>query len=521
MGIHDRLCRVELAKHLEELQTALENDTSETQRMLHNLQVYQIELEIQNEELQEVRSELEALRNRYAEIYDFSPIGYMTLDKNGRVLEINLTGAAMLGKDRAALLDSSFRVFVTSGESSQFFKHLREAFRSRERVTAELRIMTPEGRLRDVRLESIAKWHGKEDPDTCLTAMIDVTQQKRAEEDMRRAYDRMEDMVRLRTAELANANEALRAKIAEHERIEEQLRQFAAVFDSTMESILVVSTDGRIIMVNRAFTRSTGYAAEEAQGESLELLCSGREDESFYRDLIKTLRDEGRWQGEIWIRCKHGGTFPVWASISAVRNGQGNIASYACVFSDITVIKQTEEQLSYLAHHDALTGLPNRLAFAARLDNALARAKRYSHRVALLYLDLDHFKPINDTLGHGYGDRLLQTVAERLRNCVRAEDTIARLGGDEFVVILDEINHPQNAARLAQKIAQSIEQPIRLNGRQVTISGSIGISIYPDNAVDGDNLLKTADAAMYAVKQHGRRHYRFYVNEQSASFHKP
>lgn len=301
-------------------------------------------------------------------------------------------------------------------------------------------------------------------------------------------------------------------ELLQRQRAEEQLRRAAAAFDNMTEAIVIAGGDRRITAVNHSFTWLTGYAAEEIQGLDFERLLSEMSDAATYQDMWAKLESAGRWRGETRKRRKDGETFPAWESISVVRNPEGRITGYVCVFSDITVIKRAEEHLRYLAHHDVLTGLPNRLAFAARLDNALARAKRHNHRVALLYLDLDRFKQINDTLGHEYGDRLLQVVAARVRNCVRAEDTVARLGGDEFVVILAEIAHPQDAAKLARKIGDSINQPIRLDGQEIVASASIGISVYPDDAATAETLIKAADAAMYVVKQQGRNAYRFYAD---------
>lgn len=301
-------------------------------------------------------------------------------------------------------------------------------------------------------------------------------------------------------------------ELRQRQRAEEQLRRAAAAFDNMTEAILIAGEDRRVAAVNHSFTWLTGHTAEEVLGLDFERLLAEMSDAAIYQDMWAKLESVGRWRGETQKRRKDGESFPAWESISVVRNPEGGIEGYVCVFSDITVIKRAEEQLRYLAHHDALTGLPNRLAFAARLDNALARAKRHNHRAALLYLDLDRFKQINDTLGHEYGDRLLQTVATRARNCVRAEDTVARLGGDEFVLILAEITHPQDAARLARKIGDNINQPIDLDGHKIVASASIGISVYPDDAATAEALIKAADAAMYVAKQQGRNTYRFYSN---------
>lgn len=296
-------------------------------------------------------------------------------------------------------------------------------------------------------------------------------------------------------------------------RAQEQLRQAAVVFDTTAEAIIVTDSQGNIVRVNRAYTEVTGYSPEEVIGKNPRLHQSGRHDTAFYARMWDSLQRTGQWRGEIWNRRKNGEIYPAWENISAVRDDQGRITHYVAILSDITPLQQARDRLSHLAHHDALTGLPNRLLFSASLQQALERAKRHGHRVAVLFLDLDRFKRINDTLGHAAGDRLLQEVAERLRQSVRAEDLVARLGGDEFTVLLEELSDPEHSAHLARKIIEALARPFVLDDQEVRTSTSIGIGLYPDDASDADTLMAAADTAMYRAKARGRGTFEFYAGE--------
>ena len=294
---------------------------------------------------------------------------------------------------------------------------------------------------------------------------------------------------------------------------EDKLRQAATVFENTDEGIIVANAERKIVAVNGAFTRISGYSAAEVLGENPNFQQSGVHNEVFYRDLWARLESDGQWRGEIWNRRKNGEIYPAWENISLVKNEHGRITNYVSVFSDISAIKESEQRLSHLAHHDALTGLANRLMLTANLDQTLEWAKRHNQKVALLYLDLDRFKIINDTLGHAYGDQLLQAVAKRLRQCVRAEDTVARLGGDEFTIILAEISNAEDAAKIAEKINRKLAKPIPVDDQELVTSASIGISIFPDDASNRHDLLKAADTAMYHAKERGRNTFRFYTAE--------
>ncbi len=291
--------------------------------------------------------------------------------------------------------------------------------------------------------------------------------------------------------------------------LEDQLRLAAKVVEATSEGIIITDRERRIIHVNPAFTRLTGYAPHEALGADPSLLSSGRHDQAFYDHLWQSISEEGGWSGEIWNRRKDGQLIAEWLNISAVRNDSGQLSNYVAVFSDITRRKQDEERLSHRAHHDPLTGLPNRALFTERLDHAIARSMRNQLNLAVLFLDLDLFKQINDSLGHLAGDTLLQQVAERLTRTVRAEDTVARLGGDEFTLILEDIGDFRDAAKVAHKILEQFAIPFPLNGQPCQVSTSIGIGLYPKDATTPETLLHAADEAMYTAKKQGRDSFRF------------
>lgn len=294
-------------------------------------------------------------------------------------------------------------------------------------------------------------------------------------------------------------------------RTEERLRQAITVFNNTQEGIMVVDPERHIVAVNPAFSEITGYGEDEVRGKDPNLLASGRHGRDFYRAMWTALRDGGRWQGEIWNRRKNGEIYPQWLTISAVANGNARLTGYVGVFTDISEAKRSQAQLEFLAHHDPLTGLPNRLLLRARLEHGMEEAAREGSQLALLFLDLDRFKDVNDSLGHSIGDELLCEVARRLRDVVRREDTVARLGGDEFTVLLEHLKDGEDAARLARKLLDRLMQPYLMGERTLYLGASIGISLYPRDCGDVESLLRNADAAMYRAKESGRNTYQFYA----------
>lgn len=294
---------------------------------------------------------------------------------------------------------------------------------------------------------------------------------------------------------------------------ESQLRQSAAVFENASEGVLITDTDVNIVAVNKAFTEITGYSEAEVLGKNPRILKSGRHDRTFYSNMWSLLLQRGEWKGEISGRRKNGEVFPKWQTITGIHDDDGNLTHYVSVFSDISHIKESEEQLHHLAHHDSLTGLPNRLLLNARLEHSLQHAGREGCSVAVMFLDLDHFKKINDSFGHPVGDQLLQMVAGRLLQSVRKDDTVARLGGDEMTVILGSLDDPNYAATAAKNILERLVKPFQLKGQDVFVSASIGISVYPQDGKDPTTLLKNADTAMYMAKNEGRNRYHFYSQE--------
>jgi diguanylate cyclase (GGDEF)-like protein/PAS domain S-box-containing protein len=328
-----------------------------------------------------------------------------------------------------------------------------------------------------------------------------------------RINDQLEMRVMERTAALSESNADLQKEIAERKRTEEALSQAAAVFENTSEAAMVMDTKNRIVAVNKAFTEITGYAQDDVVNKTPQMLRSDKHDEPFYAAISASIIKTGRWSGEVWNRRKNGEIFPVWLNISTVVDDLGQVTHYVSVFSDITPIKESQEQLERLAHHDALTGLPNRLLFHARLEHALERARREGRLVAILCFDLDHFKNINDSLGHPAGDRLLQVVTKRLLDSVRREDTVARLGGDEFTILLEELQEPKDAGIVAEKALNVLAEPFELDGHEAYVSGSVGISLFPADGHDVTTLLKNADSALYRAKEHGRNNYQFYTED--------
>ena len=290
----------------------------------------------------------------------------------------------------------------------------------------------------------------------------------------------------------------------------ERLHLSAKIFDNTQEGILVTDAQGHIFTVNQAFVAMTGYSQQEAIGRKPNLLNSGRHDKAFYQEMWHTLAEKGQWRGEIWNRRKNGEIYPEWINISAIRDNEGKISHYVAIFSDITKVKENEERLQRLAHFDALTALPNRFLFQDHAELALAQAARSGKQVAVMFLDLDRFKTINDTLGHRAGDTLLIEVAQRLSGCLRVSDTLSRFGGDEFVVVLPDLDNAGAAASVANKFIDAFAHPFHIEGKEFHVTSSIGIAVYPQDGKKLEQLSRASDAAMYLAKEQGRNTYRFH-----------
>jgi diguanylate cyclase (GGDEF)-like protein/PAS domain S-box-containing protein len=300
----------------------------------------------------------------------------------------------------------------------------------------------------------------------------------------------------------------------EYKRNEARLKLAAKVFEQSSEGFIITDAKRKIILVNQAFSKITGYSESEVLGQPSSVLNPGYHDDNYYHTMWNSIKAQGYWQGEVWNRRKTGEAYPELLNVSVVRDSEGKISEYVGVFADITQIKKSEQRLEFLAHHDPLTALPNRLLLFLRLEHSIDVAKRENKQLALLMLDLDRFKDVNDSLGHLAGDQLLKMVAERLTARLRDIDTVARLGGDEFTLLLEDIAHPEDAARLAESIIADLSEPWLLPERsEVRIGVSIGISLYPQYGNTPEILLQQADTALYQAKADGRNRFAYFSNE--------
>jgi diguanylate cyclase (GGDEF)-like protein/PAS domain S-box-containing protein len=442
--------------------------------VLHELEVHQIELEMQNEELRRAQLALEESRDRYVDLYEFAPVGYLTMTGEGLISEINLTGAALLGEERKKMLRRRFDRFVTREDKDRYHRLLVHLMQHDERQACELALQRGDGSTFHAHLECLRMAAGDKPP-VARIALTDVT---------------------------------------EHKRVEAELRIAAAAFES-QEGMFVADAKRVILRINRAFSAITGFTAEEAVGQTTRLLKSDRHDEVFSATMWENVNRTGAWSGEIWNRQKSGEVSPRWLTITAVKGSDGGITHYVGTLVDITQRKADEAAIENLAFYDPLTQLPNRRLLVDRLQRALVACARSQQVGAVLFIDLDDFKTLNDTQGHDVGDQLLQQVARRLLTCVRASDTVARLGGDEFVVMLEDLSESSQKAVtqaevVGEKILASLAPPYLLAGHEHHGTGSVGGTVFNGHHETVDDLLKRADLAMYQAKAAGRSTLRFF-----------
>ena len=433
--------------------------------------------------LRKAQAALMSSRSHYMDLYEIAPVGYLTLTETGLIAEINLTGGALLGGEPEEMLHRRFTQFVAPADQARWQRHFLDALEHGGKQAYELKLQRRDGTLFDAGLD-------------CLRTTADDTT----------------PALRIALTDIAGRKQA-----------EEKLRIAAAAFES-QEGMIVTDPKGRIVRVNQAFTRLTGYSAEEAIGQTPALLHSGHHDKNFYRHMWKTLKETGYWQGEVWNRRKNGKIYVEWLTISAVTAPDGTITHFVGACSDITQNKEAEAEIHRLAYYDPLTDLPNRRLLYSRLGQAMAGSDRSRQYGALLFLDLDDFKTLNDTRGHALGDQLLIETAQRIQANVRASDTVARLGGDEFVVILDDLSaDPIEANRqsgvVGGKIRKALDEPYELDGCQIHCPASLGIALFRGHEESVDNLLKHADMAMYQAKNTDSNGLRFFEPAMQISMH--
>jgi diguanylate cyclase (GGDEF)-like protein/PAS domain S-box-containing protein len=304
--------------------------------------------------------------------------------------------------------------------------------------------------------------------------------------------------------------------ITEDEKIERKLKLSDIVFENTTEGIVITNGKNKIISVNNSFSKITGYTREKIIGKNPKFLQSGKHDKLFYENLWKELSTNGQYQGEIWNRKKSGEIYPEWLNINVVKNSEGNIINYVAIFSDITKIKDSNEKIEFLAHHDVLTNLPNRLLLKTRIDQSIIHANNLNEILAVLFIDIDNFKIINDTYGHTIGDKIINLVASRLKRDLRKKDTISRIGGDEFIIVIEDINNIENIKKIALKILNDFKEPLKLEEYLFDVTISIGISLFPNNGLNAEDLIKQADTAMYSAKNAGKNQFHFYKDEMTS-----
>lgn len=452
----------------------------QVQTMLHELRVHQIELEMQNEELRRTQLELDAARARYFDLYDLAPVGYCTLDAQGLMLQTNLAGATLLGVSRQTLIGQAFVRFIFHVDQDIYYLYRKQLRETGQAPHCELRMKKSDGGFFWVHLTAVAAQEGDGAP-VLRVVLSDITPQKLAQAELRIA---------------------------------------ATAFES-QEGIFITDVAGVILRVNQAFTTLTDYSAKDVIGQTPRILSSGRHDAAFYTAMWDRIVATGSWQGEVWDRRKGGAVFPAWVTITAVKDEAGLATHYIASFTDITLRKTAEDQIIRLAFYDPLTGLPNRRLLMDRLKQALAGNERHRRQGALMFVDLDNFKAINDTLGHSQGDLLLQLVAERLSTCIRDSDSVARLGGDEFVVMLEDLSEnaldaAAQAEAVGEKVRAALNLPYQLASQSCRCTPSIGVTLFADQQMSIDELMKRADLAMYQAKTAGRNTLRFFDPQMQA-----
>ena len=445
-------------------------------QLLQELQVHQIELEMQNEELRQAHAALEASRDRYIDLYEFAPVGYLTLTAEGVIVDINLTGSKLLGIERKNLTHRRFARFVAEQDMDRWQRLFLRALADTddERFGFDLLLKRGDGSAIYIHLDC-QRHIGIGESSVLRIALTDITQLNQAEIDLR----------------------------------------IAAIAFESQEGMFITDADQKILRVNAAYTKITGYTEAESIGDTPRMHRSGRHGADFYAAMWASINSTGVWRGEIWNRRNNGEIYPEWLTITAVKCSDDVVRHHVATLIDITQQKAATAQIEQLAFYDPLTNLPNRRLLKDRLHLAMASSTRSKQYGALLFIDLDNFKTLNDTLGHNMGDLLLQQVAQRLVSHVRAEDTAARLGGDEFVVMLEGLS--QNAEEAAihaevsgKKILAALNKTYWLADHEYRCTSSIGATLFIDHALTEDDLLKHVDIAMYQAKHAGRNTLRFF-----------
>lgn len=463
----------------------LRNDLEESQIIEINDEVFQLTImntflldssiiKLLFTNITEIARTNEQIESKFKFLYEQIPYPYQSLDEKGVITNINKRWSEITGYTKDEVIGQKFSVFTD--ESYKRLKVIFKKFLSTKKVEDErLRIKKKNGEI------ILAEFSGN----------------------------------------ISNINGQLKTHcvfkdITEEEKIEKKLKLSDIVFENTTEGIIISNEKNEIISINSAFTKITGYEKEDILYKNPKILRSGKHPKVFYKNLWKELSTTGQYTGEIWNRKKNGEIYPEWLNISIVRDSNGNILNYVAIFSDITKIKKSNEKIEYLAHHDPLTNLPNRLLLKARLDQSITHASNSKESLALFFIDIDNFKIINDTYGHSIGDKIINLVASRLQKNLRPDDTISRIGGDEFIIVIENIDQIKDIEKIANKILDDFKEPVKLQEYLFDVTVSVGISLFPNNSLNAEDLIKHADTAMYSAKNAGRNQYHFYKNEMTS-----
>ncbi|MCU7803834.1 MAG: EAL domain-containing protein [Candidatus Thiodiazotropha sp. (ex Lucinoma borealis)] len=469
---HDLRRRAEKRMIQADKQDVTEMSADDIGVLVHELETHQIELEMQNEELLCTQDILVEMRDQYTELYDFAPIGYVTISAKGLIVQSNLTFAEMLGLPRAQLLNQRLSLFVNEEDQDNYYRYLRLIIEAHQAQGCELRLRNQSDDLFWARLDSVCV---ESSDSECLKIRCVIT------------------------------------NISDQKLRDEQIRTLSQAVEQSPVSVIVTDPDGAIEYVNSTFELTTGYKLAEVKGEKSRFLGSTDLSKEVYLELWQTIRNGKSWQGENQNQKKNGGIFWERAHISPVLDDSGTVCHLVSINEDITLRKQQEEHILHQANFDALTGLSNRFLALDRLSQLINEAQRSKECVAVLFLDLDDFKKINDTMGHEAGDKLLVEAAKRLRSAVRVSDTVGRLGGDEFIVLLSGITDAADAVPVAENILARFRDTFSVDSRELVLTTSIGIAAYPVDGNSASELLRNADSAMYHSKEQGRNTYSFFT----------
>jgi diguanylate cyclase (GGDEF)-like protein/PAS domain S-box-containing protein len=456
--------------------------------------------------------QLQLTELRYNSLFISSIDALIIMDRFGIIQEANPATIKLFGHQKKQLVNQNVKILVPSlyqGKHDSYLNDYLEAGKNNNiGVGREVSGHHKDGHIIPLIL-SIYKFNVDETI-FFIGSLRDITAQKAGVQEILNAYEKMEEQVDERTKQLSISNKKLQDIVTERDKQNRKLRLYSKVYSSASEAIMVTDKDQKIIDVNPAFCRITGYSSDEIMGSTPSRFASGKHDTEFFKSMWDILLETGSWHGEIWDKRKDGRIFPKQLSINSVYDESGDISQYIAIFSDISSNKEVEKQLEYLAYKDPLTQLNNRTMFQFLLNMALETAAREKTHFALLFIDLDQFKQVNDTLGHSKGDKLLIEVASRLKRCIRKSDIISRIGGDEFTIILPKLHNNESAALIAQKIIDSVSEPVQLENDTLHVGASIGISIYPQDGKNVEMLSKHADIAMYHVKESGRNGYQYF-----------